>query len=228
MVHADLHDCDDLDDGDLVGDDVIPQLLQEANSSQDADDVASGISQPSSAGVIGRDMTDNLVALHRLSFKRLPGTPISMFQTDGDSTQGIKKQKHCPYIEINHDTKTFFINKTTAVWLLQEGERVSSDRLFRVRSKQPYATDPQTQLHNVPRTDTGHPTASQVVEVGNICVSGGVSKYVESRESVTIFLFPRENKELSAVPRNHRCHHRQATETHWCSLLLVYSVTTSS
>lgn len=29
---ADLHDCDDLDDGDLAGDDVIPQLLQEVNS----------------------------------------------------------------------------------------------------------------------------------------------------------------------------------------------------
>ena len=31
------------------------------------------------------------------------------------------------------------IRKQTAVWLFQETERVSSDRLFRVRSKQPHA-----------------------------------------------------------------------------------------
>ena len=40
------------------------------------------------------------------------------------------------------NNRTIFICKTTAlsVWLLQEGERVSTDRLFRVRGKQPYAS----------------------------------------------------------------------------------------
>ena len=33
-----------------------------------------------------------------------------------------------------------FIHKTTAVWLFQEGERVSPDRLIRVRETQPNTT----------------------------------------------------------------------------------------
>ena len=40
-----------------------------------------------------------------------------------------------------------FIHKTTAVWLMQEGERISSDRLFRVRSKQPFATQVYNQIN---------------------------------------------------------------------------------
>ena len=39
------------------------------------------------------------------------------------------------------DGQSIFIRKTTAVWLLQEGERVSTDRLFRVRHKQPCSTN---------------------------------------------------------------------------------------
>lgn len=48
------------------------------------------------------------------------------------------KQKFSPFVEIRSHEGTFFIRKTTAVWLLQESERVSSDRLFRVRCKQPF------------------------------------------------------------------------------------------
>ena len=33
------------------------------------------------------------------------------------------------------------IRKTAALWLLQEGERISSDRLFRVKSKQPFSVN---------------------------------------------------------------------------------------
>ena len=36
--------------------------------------------------------------------------------------------------------RVVLIRKTTAIWLFQETERVSADRLFRVRLKQPYAS----------------------------------------------------------------------------------------
>ena len=75
--------------------------------------------------------------------------------------------KHCPYVEVKYNSKTLCINKTTAVWLLQEGERVSSDRLFRVRHKQPYSSDPQPQRHITFNTE---PSVSETIEVGNICV----------------------------------------------------------
>ena len=59
-----------------------------------------------------------------------------------------------------------YIHKTTAVWLLQEGERVSADRLFRVRSKQPYTCKPQSLTHvHVNTVPAAYPT----IEVGNIC-----------------------------------------------------------
>ena len=49
--------------------------------------------------------------------------------------------KITPFVEVTHNGKTCFIRKTTAVWLFQECERVSTDRLFRVRSTQPYSAD---------------------------------------------------------------------------------------
>ena len=58
-----------------------------------------------------------------------------------------RNQKFCPYVEILHKGKTVYINKTTAVWLLQEGEIESSDLLFRVRNMQPFSTEPHLQKH---------------------------------------------------------------------------------
>ena len=70
-------------------------------------------------------------------------------------------------MEIKHNNKTLYLNKTTTMWLLQEGERVSSDRLFRVRSKQPFSTDASTQKKSVATTT---PTVCSALEVGEICV----------------------------------------------------------
>ena len=48
--------------------------------------------------------------------------------------------KFNPFVEvITSRNEKILIRKTTALWLLQEGERISSDRLFRVRCKQPYS-----------------------------------------------------------------------------------------
>ena len=163
------NDDDDMDDEALAGNDVVPLLLQEANSSQDPEEVASGISQLANAGMIGKKLTDCLETLHRSSFKRLSGTSLPMFEVDAETpSMGKKiKRKHSLFVEVKHNSKTFFINKTTAVWLFQEGERVSSDRLFRVRSKEPYTSDPQPKLHSTSNKD---PAVNQLLEVGSICV----------------------------------------------------------
>ena len=45
------------------------------------------------------------------------------------------------FSQINSDKETpLYIRKSTAVWLFQEGERVLSDRLFRVRVAQPFSS----------------------------------------------------------------------------------------
>jgi len=46
----------------------------------------------------------------------------------------------------NKNNLKAFIQKTTTIWLLQEGECVSTDRLFQVRSKQPYSSDITTEI----------------------------------------------------------------------------------
>ena len=57
-----------------------------------------------------------------------------------DGKQKTSKVKFSPFVEvITSSNKAILIRKTTALWLLQEGERISSDRLFRVRCKQPYS-----------------------------------------------------------------------------------------
>ena len=75
---------------------------------------------------------------------------------------------HDTFFEINVNKKMFKIHKVTAVWLLQEGEKVSSDQLFRVRSQQPYSktknlTEDLKDSATVPHT-------SEVISVGNFCV----------------------------------------------------------
>lgn len=51
-------------------------------------------------------------------------------------SKDLPKHKHCHFVEVPCGDKTVFIYKRTAVWLLQEAERISTDRLFRVRCKQ--------------------------------------------------------------------------------------------
>lgn len=50
------------------------------------------------------------------------------------------QSKFNPFVEVlTHNCKCILIQKSTALWLLQEGERLSPDRIFRVRSTQPYS-----------------------------------------------------------------------------------------
>ena len=64
-------------------------------------------------------------------------------QTDSRSTTNVKgmEKKHNLFVEVNlSNGRSVYIRKTTLVWLLQENERLSSDRLFRVREKQPFSS----------------------------------------------------------------------------------------
>ena len=68
-----------------------------------------------------------------------------------------------------HDHQTVCIRKTTIVWLLQESEFVSNDRLFRVRSKQPHSCI----TFNPSNTKNNHlllPVIQKSVQVGDMCV----------------------------------------------------------
>ena len=57
-------------------------------------------------------------------------------ETENRERQKFKKDKN--FIEIIHNDESVFVRKTTLVWLFQERERISNDRLFRVKLKQPF------------------------------------------------------------------------------------------
>ena len=68
--------------------------------------------------------------------------------------------KHSPFVPVQHNGKQLFIRKSTAVWLFSEGERISADRLFRVRNKQPFSESTKKILEA---------TASEIVCIGDVC-----------------------------------------------------------
>ena len=73
-----------------------------------------------------------------------------------------------------HNGEPIYIRKTTLIWLLQEGERMSSDRLFRVRAKQPYNTSTKLLLPST-NVDSSIPTVNDDIKLGDFYVFWDVS-----------------------------------------------------
>ena len=72
------------------------------------------------------------------------------------------------FFEINHKGETIYVRKSTIVWLLQESERVSIDRLIRVKVKQPYSSfDKQLSSNEL---NCKLPQIRDNVELGDLCV----------------------------------------------------------
>ena len=68
----------------------------------------------------------------------------------------------------NNDEKGTYIRKSTAMWLFQEDERVSSDRLFRVRAKQPTESGPKKKIEKDTHTEIALKAA--YIKIGDFCV----------------------------------------------------------
>ena len=104
----------------------------------------------------------NLTAICKGSSNK---TSIPIYKKANESQNFTRDHK---FIEIIHNDESIFVRKTTLVWLFQEGERVSSDRLFRVRSTQPYNKTLQTIMkHN---RDFKMPKTDEQVSLGDLCV----------------------------------------------------------
>lgn len=165
----DLSDDDDLNQ-ETVAEDGDAELLHEATLTDDPKDIELGITQLSSAGLIDKDMRNHLVNLHKTAFKRVTDSSMPLFEEVGTpSKKTLSRHKHNPVVAVTQNGKKLFINKTTAVWLLQENERVSTDRLFRVRAQQPYCSTPQVLTHKLESTV---PVVQESLEVDDICVFG--------------------------------------------------------
>ena len=128
-------DDDDQEDDDDDNDEVvinIADLLEEVNSTVEPNDVSAGITQLSDAKLIDEKMADHLNSLLAASFRKVSNSGLPVYEIEADSsTKKSHKSKFCPFVEVTHNSKKVSIHKTTAVRLLQEGERISTDCLFR-------------------------------------------------------------------------------------------------
>lgn len=65
--------------------------------------------------------------------------------------------------------KVVYIRKSTAIWLFQDAERVSSDRIFRVRANQPQSTSnemkPMFNMDEIKR----EPIVAEHILIGDVC-----------------------------------------------------------
>jgi len=140
---TDMHDSDDEDEKDEEDDEdqtdqdmesVINSVLQEV-CSEDPSAIEADIAKLSD-GLITSELKDRLCKLQQSlpKLNRIPGTSISMFtgssldEVSKEITPKTKKPTISPFVEVSvsSNDRPLFIRKTTAAWLFQEGERVSS------------------------------------------------------------------------------------------------------
>ena len=146
--------------------------LQEGNLEATAKDVMKDIAKLSDAKMIEDELKDRLGSMHNVCFKKVQDTGLPMYQPELDSkskTTSRKTTQICRFVEVHCNERTVYIHKTSAVWLLQEGERVSADRMFRVRAKQPFcvSSKPSSQVTEGSSTV---PVVCTTLQVGGFCV----------------------------------------------------------
>ena len=162
-------DCDVDSDGDDEGEDdsLNSEGLQnvtcfnEDTSIHECVQVSEDLKSMIENNIIDSALQQKMHQQQKIFYKQLPSSTIPMYQQvekPDDSTKETKKlksistvKKFNPFVEVKTSSnKKILIRKTTALWLLQEGERISADRLFRVRLKQPYSNNVSTSQTDKP------------------------------------------------------------------------------
>ena len=85
--------------------------------------------------------------------------------TTKDNTINKNSLKHSTLVEVLYNGKKMYIHKSTAVWIFQEGERLSSNRLIRVRETQPSSTSKTATSSTITTSEK-----NAIISVGDICV----------------------------------------------------------
>ncbi len=180
---------DDDSDRDKNDDEITPEYDSSVSSlvkevcSENASDVTSDIHSLSDCSLLHTEVKNKLNNLQKsLVLKQIPSSTVFIFvpcdsavdhvPTSLDTQKYKMKPKDSPFsrfVKVQASSqRTVFIRKTTAVWLLQESEHVSSDRLFRVRSKQPYSSESNKLLLSTENINENlH--VSTLVSLGELC-----------------------------------------------------------
>lgn len=141
-------------------------LLEEIDIDDNEGDIKKDVATLTESGLVNTQLAEKLL-LKGSKLRRL-STALPLY-TDTASElptpQRVANKKVSPFLSIEHNGHTMYIRKSTAVWLFNEGERVSSDRLFRVRDTQPFTTTDLVALR------THHQlNAAEYINIGDICI----------------------------------------------------------
>ena len=138
-------------------------MLEDIYSTEEAEAISADVAKLSTEGIIDKALCD------KLKFEKVNSSTIPLYE--GKPTEHHKNsgKKHSLYLQVDHKGKKIFIRKTTAVWLFQESEHVSSDRLFRVRNKQPNEIQ-GIKPTQTPEIDVPLPVVCDSIKVGDICI----------------------------------------------------------
>ena len=170
-------ECSNSDTEEVNMDDIVPkkddsndqESLHEMYDLQECNEIQQEINQLKEAKLIDNDLHAKLNHINKILVTRVKNDSISMFEMKDDKDNSRPLPSKCRLLEIEYNGKRMFIHKTTAVWLFQEGERVSADRLFRVRETQPYKNN--SKFVSLNEASNPNIAARQAaLEVGNMCV----------------------------------------------------------
>ena len=138
-------------------------LLEDVYSKEETEAISENVIKLTNDGVIDKALYGNL------KFEKVESSTIPLYTAKPNEHHSKNDKKYPLYLEIECKGKKIFIRKTTAVWLFQESEYVSSDRLFRVRSKQPNTT-PRNEFTQASDIDSSVPQVCTSISVGEICI----------------------------------------------------------
>lgn len=137
IIGCDNDDYNDDSNGD--GDDDNAKVDHDKQDIVHNKDLLKDISVIQKVGAID----DNFCNLLQKTFECTDNSTVPLY-IQIDCSEKPQMRKFSPFVEVSHNGKVFHIRKSTAVWLFQKCERVSTDCLFRVHSKQPYSSSTKT------------------------------------------------------------------------------------
>ena len=175
-------------------DEVVSAIVQEVRE-DDPVEVEKDLQSISHQGIAGAKTSEKLG-----KFKKSL-TPVKLNSAMPCYAFTSTDRKHVEYffstfVEVSLNDRTFSIQMTTAIWLLQESERVSSDRIFRDRDKQPFVST----SHPLMPISCANAVLASTLTVGDLCIY----KYTPDWELGCILQFAKYNTDTKKYSKPYK------------------------
>ena len=142
------------------------------SSAEDADNLIDDIKSLHDNNIIEDKIRDKAEKMKDALVKTLSGTDsgIGIYKKPAikDDEKVDEVTSSFVRVTIHGKHEHIYIRKTTAVWLLQDGERLSADRLFRIRATQPFG---ERFVKPVKPLESNRPQIAKIVVVGDLVYS---------------------------------------------------------